>query len=198
MTRKFNRSLVIPLTFAAMATTGLVALTSGAFFTASDSVNGDTFTAGTVSLAAAPTTAAISMPAMAPGDKGFGTVTVTNSGSLAQRYAMLSTVTDSDGKGLGAALQAVVKTGVTACTAAGFDTTGTVVYGPATLGSAAGLKMIGDSAQGAQTGDRVLSAGDKETLCMKVTLPTTAGNALQGATTGLKFTFNAEQVTNNP
>lgn len=193
-----TRGIVVPLALAAFATSGLAALTSGAFFTDSQTVTGNSFTTGTVKLNATPATAAVTLANMAPGDNVVGTVTIANTGSLAERYSMLSTADNADGKGLASALNMTVKSGVTTCTAAGFGATGTVVYGPGVFGSTTGTKVLGDAAQGAQAGDRVLAAGASETLCVQVSLPTSTGNALQNATTSAAFKFDSEQVVNNP
>ena len=193
-----RRGLLVPLAVTALATSGLAALTSGAFFTDTDSVTGNSFTTGTVQLTATPASAAVTMGSMAPGDVKVGTVSIANTGSLAERYSMVSTADNTDGKGLAAALQTTVKVGVTDCTPAGFGVSGTVVYGPGVFGSATGTKIFGDATQGAQPGDRTLAAGASENLCMQVSLPTTTGDGLQGATTTATFTFNSEQTLNNP
>jgi hypothetical protein len=59
---------------------------------------------------------------------------------------------------------------------------------------------VGSSAQGQQTGDRVLPVGSaSEWLCFKVVLPLLpADNSYQGAGATLDLTFNAVQVVNNP
>lgn len=195
---KRRRALLVPFAILALATSGVAALTTGAFFTDSQSVTGNTFTTGTVKLSATPATAAITMSGMAPGDVKVGSITVANTGSLAERYSMLSTATNADSKNLASALVTTVKTGVTTCTEAGFAATGTVVYGPGVFGSAAGTKILGDAAQGQQTGDRTLAASASEVLCMQVSLPTTATNGVQDATTSATFKFDSEQVVNNP
>jgi hypothetical protein len=99
---------------------------------------------------------------------------------------------------LAAELDLTIKTGVTTCSNADFDTDGTVIYGPAALGSVAGVNVIGDPTQGAQAGDRVLAAAASEVLCFNVLLPASAGDAIAGLTTTATFTFSAEQTANNP
>ena len=81
---------------------------------------------------------------------------------------------------------------------AGFDTDGTVIYGPSDLGSAAGTNVIGDPTQGADTGDRTLNASANETLCFNVELPSSTGNTYQGLTTTATLNFQAEQTSSNP
>jgi hypothetical protein len=82
-----------------------------------------------------------------------------------------------------------IKTLGTSC--ATFD--GTTLYSGA-LASAA----FGNPSAGAQAGDRTLNAAASETLCFAANLPTSTGNAFQGATTSTTFTFSAEQTANNP
>lgn len=195
---KAKRGLIVPLALAAITTTAITVLTTGAFFTDSDSATGNSFTTGTVDLSASPATAAVTLSNMAPGDIKVGSVTIDNDGSLALRYSMTSTADNADTKGLAAALVTTVKVGVTACTEAGFAADGTVVYGPDVFGTPAGKAIFGDAAQGQQAGDRTLNAAASEELCVQVVLPTAAGNGLQDATTTASFGFDSEQVVNNP
>ena len=191
------RSVLVPAALAALGTSGLAVMASSAVFTDSATVTGNTFTTGTVKLGVSPTSAAVTLSSMAPGDAKVGSITVSNTGSLEERYSVVSVADNADGKGLASQLQLTVKTGVSSCTAAGFSASGTVVYGPGVLGSAAGTKVIGDAAQGAQTGDRSLAALANEVLCLQVALPSSAGNSSQNATTTATLTFNAEQTANN-
>ncbi len=58
--------------------------------------------------------------------------------------------------------------------------------------------LIGSNTQGAQAGDRPLSASASEVLCFAVVLPLSTGNASQGLSNTATFTFDAEQTANNP
>jgi Camelysin metallo-endopeptidase len=169
-------------------------------FTASQSVDANTFTAGTVVLGLSPTTALITYANMAPGDVVTAPLTVTNSGTLDLRYSATSSATNADSKGLAAALVLTVKTGVTTCTTAQFSATGVVQY-TGILGSVpptAATKLFGDNTPGADAGDRTLVAAANEPLCFQASLPSSAGNTMQGSTTTATFTFDAEQTKNNP
>lgn len=190
--------LAATLAVVGLATVTLASSATGAFFTDTQSVGGNAFTTGTVRLAATPASTAISSSNMAPGDQVVAPLTVSNTGTLAQRYAVLSTTDAADANFLAAQLSTTVKTGVTSCTATGFAATGTIVYGPGALGSVAGTKLVGDAASGAQAGDRVLAAGANETLCVRVSLPTTTDNTYQGKTATAVLRFDAEQTANNP
>ena len=99
---------------------------------------------------------------------------------------------------LAAQLDLTIKTGVTTCTNAEFDTDGAVIYGPADLGSIAGIDVIGDPAQGDQGGERTLAASANEDLCFNVELPSATNDTFQGLTTTATFTFEAEQTSSNP
>jgi len=182
----------------ALSVSAVAVVTTGAIFTDSQGVGGNTFTTGTVDLTAAPASAALTFDGMVPGDTVTAPITVSNGGIVQFRYAVTSTATNADSKGLAAQLDSTIKTGVTTCTNAGFGTDGSVLYGPADLGSVAGINVIGDPAQGAQAGDRTLAASSSEVLCVQVQLPASTGNAFQNATTTATFTFNAEQVSSNP
>jgi spore coat-associated protein N len=178
---------------------GLLSATSGlgglAVFTDQDVNNANTFTTGTVDISTSPGSAFITFSDMAPGDEVTEPLTVSNDGTLELRYAVTSTTTEDT---LAAQLDLTIKSGVTTCTNAGFDTDGTVLYGAGDLGSMAGVSAIGDPAQGADTGDRTLAALANEELCFNVALPLATGDAYQGLTTTATFTFDAEQTTNNP
>lgn len=163
-----------------------------ALFTSQATVAANTFTTGTVVITTSPTSALISFSNMAPGDMVTAPLTVSNTGSLQLRYAMSTSATDADGKGLKDQLSLTIKSGVTTCTNGGFND-GTQVYSGA-LGSAA----IGSNNPGNQAGDRTLDAASNEVLCFRAVLPAGTGNAFQNATTTATFTFDAEQTANNP
>jgi len=191
--RHLSRILVVLLLVGVVAAS--LGVASNAIFTDSQDVDANTFSTGTVDISTDPTTALVTFSNMAPGDKVTNPITVTNAGSLELRYAVTSTTTEDT---LAAQLDLTIKTGVTTCTNAGFDTDGTVIYGPGDLGSAAGIDVIGDPTPGEDTGDRTLAASADEDLCFHVELPTSTGNTYQGLTTTATFTFAAEQTANNP
>lgn len=196
--RSDRRRLGLGLAALAVTATGFTTVVTGAVFTDSQAVGNNTFTTGTVDLAATPTTAAVTLTNMAPGDTVTAPLTVANDGSLQYRYSLVSTATSST-PDLAAQLDLTVKTGITAanCTTANFGASGTVAYGPGDLGSTGGTAIFGSAAQGQQTGDRTVAAGASEVLCVQVTLPTTTGNTYQAKTTTATFTFDAEQTVNN-
>ncbi|MGD0205412.1 MAG: TasA family protein [Dehalococcoidia bacterium] len=180
--------------------TGVVAaslgVASNAIWTDSQNVDANVFSTGTIDISTNPTTALVTFSGMAPGDQVTNPITVTNAGSLQLRYAVTSTTTENT---LAAQLDMTIKSGVTTCTNGGFGGSGTVIYGAGDLGSTTpGTKVIGDPAQGQQTGDRTLNASANEALCFHVELPAATGNSFQGQTTTATFAFAAEQTSSNP
>ncbi len=174
-----------------MALVGLAAITASlgagaislAIFTDTQAVPNNSFATGTIDISTAPTEALFEVDAMMPGDEETSTIVVSNDGTAELRYA-ISTSVDS-GNALATQLQASVYAGGTCG--------GTALYSGALSGLAAG-----SSAQGEQSGDRVLAAAANETLCFKVTLPSDTDDSFQGQTATVTFTFDAEQTENNP
>ena len=167
-----------------------------AVFTDTQTVDANTFTVGTLDISTAPTTALVTYSAMAPGDTVTSSIVVTNSGTLTLRYAIAATATNADAKALKDQLTLTIKTvDVTTPGTPCNDFDGTQLY-TGDLDSTAG-KLVGDSTQGAQAGDRTLTAAANETLCFRVTLPLSTGSSYQGAATTATFTFDAEQTANN-
>jgi spore coat-associated protein N len=193
-----RRRLILSVVSLGIALGGFATVFTGAYFTDAKTIPSNVFTTGTVILGVTPASAALTLPNMAPGDTVTAPLTVSNTGTLAERYSVLSTSDATDANFLAAALQMQIKTGVTTCTTAGFAATGTSVYGPGVLGSTTGTKVLGDAAQGNQAGDRSLSATTNEVLCAQVTLPAATGNTYQNKTTTATLLFNSEQTANNP
>lgn len=192
-----RRRTVRAMTVIGLAVIGLGTLASSALFTDNATVTNNSFTNGTVDIATDPASTAISTSNMAPGDTAYGTVKVSNSGTLALRYAMTSSATNTDSKALASQLQMTIKTGVASCDSGGFSAGSTIYDAGALGGLGSSMAIIGDSATGQQSGDRTLAAGADETLCVRVNLPSSTSNTYQGAATTATFSFAAEQTTNN-
>lgn len=173
---------------AGLLATTIVAVGAGAFslaiFTDTAATTGS-FASGTIDITSNPAVA-YTVTAMLPGDTSTATMTIANGGTAQLRYSLTTTATTA----LGTALQLTVKTVGTNC--ATFD--GATVLAAVGLNGAA----IGSATQGAQAGDRILNAAANEVLCFQVSLPLASGNTLQGLTSAVTFTFDAEQVANNP
>lgn len=187
------RGRVLLLLAAALAALSVTATSfSLGLWTDQATVGGNTFTAGTIDISTSPASAVIGLNPMMPGDTVNGTLTVTNAGTAQLRYALTSSSTNADAKALRDGITLTIKlrdVAADACT----DFDGTSLY-TGTLASAA----FGNTATGAQTGDRTLSGAASEKLCLRATLPITAGNSYQGGATTTTFTFDAEQTANNP
>ena len=133
MLKKIVATVAIVGVLAGLGTFGALSV-----FTSTASVPGNAFTTGTVVISTSPTSALVTYSNMAPADKVTEPLTVTNEGSLTLRYAVTSLATNTDSKGLRSQLDLTIKSGVTTCTNAGFDTDGTVLYGPAVPGQRPG------------------------------------------------------------
>lgn len=177
--------LLVPL----LASLFLGGARSLALFTSSSSSTGNALTTGTVTIGLGPATTSILVANMAPGDTTAGQFVVRNTGSLELRYAMTSSSTSGDGKGLASALAATLRERGTSCAA--FD--GTILYAGALASTA-----FGSTAPGGQPSDRLLAPAAEETLCLRIALALSTGDAYQAATTSTTFTFAAEQTANNP
>ena len=183
----------------ALATATLAVSATGALFTDSVSVGSNTFSTGDVEITTSSASALVSFtsPKMMPGDQVVSAVTVTNAGTVEMRYAITSTTTEAT---LAAQLDLVVwAEAAEADAGADCSTTApsTVLYAVGDLGATAGLMLVGDPAQGTQTGDRTLAATGSEVLCFKVSLPAGTGNAFENLSTTATFAFQAEQTANN-
>lgn len=182
--RRRRRGLIALLLVFSLATVG-AGVFSLAIFTDSAAVDG-AWTTGTIDITAtAGGSASFTVNGLMPGDTGSQTIAVANAGTAQLRYAMTTSATNADGKGLKDQLDLTIREG--AC-----PSTGTTVFS-----GKVGAAAIGSPTQGGQTGDRVLAAATSESLCFGWSLPLATGNAYQGATTTATFTFAAEQTANN-
>ena len=183
-----------------IAGTTLVSATSAALslavFTSQAAVAGNGFTAGTIVLGVSPASAILTAGAMMPGDTINGSALVSDTGTAQLRYSVTGIATNPDTKGLASQITVTIRRadGNAGASCAAF--TGDQLFS-GVVGYATG-NLIGNPLQGAQAGDRVLNASSSETLCFRATLPLATGDAYQGATTSMTFTFNAEQTANNP
>jgi predicted ribosomally synthesized peptide with SipW-like signal peptide len=203
--KRERRRLGAALMVFVLAVSALVIGMTDALFTDSQSVDGNTFTTGTVDIAATPSSAVLTASTMAPGDRVENSLTVANDGSLELRYAIQRSATNADLKALRDALGLrIAVQGGGACNFPYFTTAGvatsigddTEIYVNTGFPNAA-TNTVGDIAQGSQPGDRTLAAATNEVLCFSAVLPLAAGNSLQSASTTATFNFVAEQTANN-
>ena len=168
-----------------------------ALFTDQETVDAD-FTTGSILLDATKIDALVlTTTGLMPNDTVTDDVVVENDGTAQLRYAMTTSSTNGDGKNLRSVLTLTIKTvdvttPGTPCD--NFDGATTLYDGVFGASTAA----FGDPTAGDQGADRTLNAGANETLCFRVHLPDTTGNAFQGATMTTTFTFDAEQTSSNP
>jgi predicted ribosomally synthesized peptide with SipW-like signal peptide len=171
---------------------GLGATGTYAYWTDTATVSGTAISAGTIDLKVNKgvggdqdnisdyTTMNIST--MVPGNSTAGTITVKNNGTAPLNYYVNASGTNTDTKGLAAAL--TIK--VTGDAATGGSGSAKTCPGAAlSTATGFGADMLGSAAV-----PRLLAAGASETLCIQATLPTNASTTLQGATTNVTFTFN--------
>ncbi|MGH2554589.1 MAG: hypothetical protein ACRDHO_02590 [Actinomycetota bacterium] len=186
----FRASLVIVLCVSSM-----LVLVARAVLADARPARAGTFHRGALDLSTSPSPVVLSFRGLVPGDKVTDEVVVSNLGSLELRYSVSGSATDPTG--LTSQLDLTVKSGVTACTNAGFSADGTVLYGPGDLDGVSSSKLIGDPSQGAQAGDRTLAPSASETLCFQVELPLSTGNSFQNASATATWGFQAEQTADN-
>jgi hypothetical protein len=196
MTTSTTRRVALAAGVLSVAIVGVTGLASSALFTSSDSISGSDFVAGTVDITDNDATFELTDTELAPGTVDFNKVVIDNDGSLELRYAMTSDSANTDGKGLRDQLQlTVVAIDAAATCDATAVSSGTAIYSGDLSGAS-----FGDSAAGADTGDRTLAANASEALCMQVEFPNgtaAADNPFQGAATSTSFSFDAEQTLNN-
>ena len=184
-----------------LATLAAISLGAGqlslALFTDQETVAG-TFSTGSIVLDDVKIDAlTLTTATMMPGDTVTDDVVVENDGTAELRYAMTTSSTNADGKNLRSVLTLTIKTvdvtdpGTPCDDFDGSETLYDGVFGASTAD-------FGDATAGDQGDDRTLAAGANETLCFRVHLPDTTGNAFQGATMTTTFTFDAEQTSSNP
>lgn len=183
-----HRTRALMLT-GALFVTGLTAAQSLALFTSSTEIPGNAFSTGTVVIGTDPATTLVTYSNMAPGDVVTQPLKVTNDGSLELRYAVTTSATDDDRKGLADQLRLTIKAEGKGCDA--FD--GETLYD-----GVIGSTFIGDPAVGTDNGDRTLAAFSGELLCVRAELPLATGDAYQDSATTATFSFSAEQTVNNP
>lgn len=156
------------------------------------------FTTGTIILDDVKVDALVlTTSALMPGDTVTDDVVIENDGTAQLRYAMTSSSTNADAKALRDSLTLAIKTiDVTTPASPCNDFDGSATLYNSTIGASGAA--FGNPAPGDHAGDRTLNAGANETLCFRVTLPSSTGNGSQGAATTTTFTFDAEQTSSNP
>jgi hypothetical protein len=161
---------------------------AGTFATFTDSgAASSTFTAGTVDLVVggddsdAYAFTSIEMSNMKPGDVKYAPLTILNDGTLDFTYAMTTSASNTDSKGLAAQLTLGIRKVATTCDAT-------------TYAAASGDTMMASGPLGTGTiASRTLAVDGTEVACFRVELPSGSGDTFQGASTIATFTFSATQ-----
>lgn len=165
-------------------------LRSAALMTDRDTTTAATVATGSVSLAlsnGATTSSWTGSVTLKPGDTTYKRLTVTNDGASRLRYAV--TATSSSALASHLVMNVAVIASGSACSSTTYAQ-GTVVSGTdLAFGASGGLKVIGDPATGAQTGDRTLAATAADNLCLKLDFPTGTGLGYAGRGTTASTTF---------
>jgi hypothetical protein len=146
-------------------------------------------------------TLTIPMGGLAPGASTRVHQVVENSTDGPLRFALSSSTADHDGKGVREVVWVTIKASdrsagardgaEAACDA--FD--GVTLYAGRLGAASAGF---GDPRIGGHAGDRLLAAGERETLCFEIKMPLDAGNEFQGSSTSSVWTLAMEQLAGNP
>lgn len=217
-----RRRLWATVAVVGLAAAGATSLTTSAVFT--DRERSDAgITTGSIDLEVGSFTLPVPVGGMLPGQTVATPVQLTNTGSLALRYAVGYDAVAADapdppetGEPVGPDDPAAVAgtgdlrdvlslgvfsvTGPDACTADLGDDL------DASLGHVSGLAtgtgprpLVGDPAPGAQDGDRMLPAVEDsgEWLCVTVSMDPAAGNEYQSTAVDIALTFDSEQTINN-
>lgn len=155
-----------------------------AYWTDSATIDGTTFTAGTIDLqvngANPPAYTTLNLDTMVPGNSMAGTLVVRNNGNVPLKY----TATSSSAPAVLSGALVVKVTGDLNTSGASPSKTcgGTALAGAATtLGGVTAAPLLATGRQ--------LQPGVSETICIQVTLPTNADPSLQGKTSAVSFMF---------
>ncbi|WP_456820242.1 TasA family protein [Cellulomonas sp. URHB0016] len=199
-----RRRLWMTVAIVGLAVVGVTRLTTAALFT-DNATTGSAIASGTIDLTTDQLTLPVLDGNLMPGDAVVAPVTVTNAGTLSYWYAVTYTATDTDtqtGAGTGAddahlsdRLVLDVYAGLARCSAPS-DTDGATPLATVTDLSTGEDALFGDRALESDAGNRVLGSTQDETLCVKVSFPSTADdNAYQGTATAVSLKFYASQTT---
>jgi len=172
--------LIASIATVTVAGAGIATAASGALFTDEDAATMDV-SSGWVDVAVGgPTVVALSN--LKPGDVFFRSINVANTGSLAFTYSLTASRPTGAGAPLADALQ--VETWKTATAEACASATYSSGVQVGTDTSLAQLSLT----------SRQLVAGTSETLCLRVSLPSSTPNAVAGKSSTVTLTVTSEQM----
>ncbi len=207
--RERRRRLAATVTICGLAFVGIGQLSTGAWFSDTGTANMQ-FTTGDVQIELDGNPADSSSTArnlvlenvnnMAPGDRVFQAIELSNTGSLRLRYAVTGETVDTPGSG-GGELSDVLNydfysvSGSGDCNAAGVGALTALASGPIGHSETA---LIGDKDSGPQAGDREVAVTASDWLCVRTSLPgASTGNEYAGSRAQVTLTFHAVQTKNN-
>lgn len=172
--------LVASIAIVTVAGAGIATAGSGALFTDQDAATMDV-SSGWVDVAVGgPTVLALSN--LKPGDVFFRSLNVANTGSLAFAYSLTATRPTGSGAPLVDALR------VEAWKTATAEACSTAAYtNGAQIGSDASLSQLALSG-------RQLTAGTSETVCLRISLPSSTPNGIAGKSSTVTLTLASEQL----
>jgi hypothetical protein len=167
-----------------------LAIGSGADFTSATANPSNTFSTGTLSQTNSKNGAAILTASnMKPGDSATGSVTITNTGSIAGTFSLSKSnltdpVTGTGGVKLSDQLDLKIE-----------DTTGNPATPPVVysgkLSAMGTIALDYDPSTGTQ--DPFAASGGARTYKFTVTLPSSTGNSYQGTSTSVEYDWTATQ-----
>jgi len=206
--RARRRRIIASAVVIGIAVLGVTGLTTSALFNDQDDAGANGFTTGSVSIDATPDSLDLTTsPLLAPGDTTYFPVTVTNNGSLAQRYAIEYSSASSNSTAAPAGrtapdLAGQVELTVWASPNGTCDASivaSTPLVHLTSMNSDGSLHaLLGSTDVGSQPNDRPLDSGANEQLCTSLHVPTTLDNTYTDSSVAVTMTFFAEQVANNP
>jgi len=154
--------------------------------TATSSISTATVALGVGGTAGSASSVSYQMPItgnnLFPGATSASVVVVKNTGSISAPYSFQGKITESGSATLGSALGIQVKTGASV---SGSGSSVTCSGGTVLMTKTAGSKF------GSASATRPLTPGASESLCVQYSLPVTAANALQGASTTIALDFTS-------
>lgn len=121
----------------------------------------------------------LSVTGMKPGDSTAATLPVQNKGSLPFTYKLTATATPVNT--LSGALTVTVTTGSVTGSGNSEKCGGTNLMGPASISGSPSMSRTS-----------AVAAGEADTLCIEVDLPTGTGNDAQGQSTSVNLAFEAQ------
>jgi spore coat-associated protein N len=197
-----RRRVWATVTVVGLAALGVTSLTTSAFFTDEDTAS-DAITTGTVDIASGALDFSVPVDNMLPGASVVSSITVSNEGSLRYQYAVEYNGENGAGTGTGN-LTSQLRVRVYDLAAAQCTLPNTnVSIGTGRLDSvgdnwglpAADTDLIGVVGTDEAAGNRFLSAGESEELCVRVDFDSAAGNEFQDTSANLNLGFWARQLT---